>query len=380
MIFPVGDTPNPRGFRPWVNYALIAVNVLVFLAITLPLSFQLPRAKDPALAAYTEFLRQAAPGVPMRALLEHITAYDLFVWKHGFQPGAPSIVDLFSSMFLHSGLLHLAGNMLFLWIYGDNVEHRIGRLPYLVAYLSTGVVSVLAFSAVAWPSLTPLIGASGAISGVLGMYFVLFPRNKVKTFVFLFPFVMRTILLPARWVLGVYLVIDNLLPFLLGSGGNVAHGAHIGGFLAGLAVGWVGEQAGWRPPWADQRVLGGHEDDMGEALRVCVARGDRDASLALLGRGGREALGALDVSETIRLAGWLIDEGHSGAAHAVLIRASHRAATKPEQARLRLALALLLLRQGQPASAWSHLHRALELDPDPETEAMAREALHRLGG
>ena len=91
-------------------------------------------------------------------------------------------------------------------------------------------------------------------------------------------------------------------------------------------------------------------------------------------------MASLDASETIRLAGWLIDEGHSGAAHAILLRGSHRAESKPEQARLRLALALLLLRQGQPASAWSHLHRALELNPDPETEAMAREALHRLGG
>ena len=98
----------------------------------------------------------------------------------------------------------------------------------------------------------PMVGASGAISGVLGLYFLLFPRNKVKVFVALFPFFMNVVLLPARLVLGIYILFDNLLPFLVGAQSGVAYGAHIGGFVAGLALAWVGEQVAWHWPWRDR--------------------------------------------------------------------------------------------------------------------------------
>jgi membrane associated rhomboid family serine protease len=141
-------------------------------------------------------------------------------------------------MFLHGGWMHLAGNMLFLYIFGNNVEARLGSVPYLLVYLLTGVTATLFFAAFAPGSQIPLVGASGAISGVLGCYFLWFPRNRVKTFIFLFPFLMTTVLLPARLVLGVYLILDNLLPFIIngGAGAGVAHGAHIGGFLGGLGL------------------------------------------------------------------------------------------------------------------------------------------------
>lgn len=238
MFLPVGDTPNPRG-TPYVNYLLIAVNIAVFLFVSLPLTLRRPDLSDPLLPEYLRAL--GIQGVlSAREILQQMSAYDLFVFRHGFRPAEPSLFSLFGAMFLHGGWLHLAGNMLFLWIYGDNVEHRFGRLGYLLAYLGTGVAATLFFALFVPGSQIPLVGASGAISGVLGCYFLWFRRNQVKIFIFLFPFIMTTVLFPARLVLGIYLLLDNLLPFLLdhGGGGGVAHGAHIGGFVAGLGLAW----------------------------------------------------------------------------------------------------------------------------------------------
>lgn len=242
MLLPVGDTPNPRG-RSYVNISLIALNLAVFGLVTLPQSVLPPDLNDPLLLEYLRAIG-AQGGVPVRSILEHVSAYDLLVFRYGYRPGDPSLLTLFSAMFLHGGWMHLAGNMLFLYIYGDNVEHRLGRLNYLLVYLGTGIAATLFFAVFVPGSQVPLIGASGAISGVLGCYFIWFPRNKVKIFVFLFPFLMNTVLVPARWVLGFYLLIDNLIPFLLngGAGSGVAHGAHLGGFFAGAALAWGGDR------------------------------------------------------------------------------------------------------------------------------------------
>jgi membrane associated rhomboid family serine protease len=236
MFLPIGDTPNPRGV-PYVNYLLIGVNVAVFLLISLPLTFTRPDLNDPLLF---EFLRSvgARGTVPAEAILQQLSAYDLFIFRYGYRPSDPSLTTLFTAMFLHGGWLHLVGNMLFLWIYGDNVENRLGRLGYLLAYLGSGVAATLFFAIFVPGSDVPMVGASGAISGVLGFYYLWFPRNQVKVFIFLFPFIMNTFLLPARLVLGLYLLVDNLIPFLVngGTATGVAHGAHIGGFVAGLAL------------------------------------------------------------------------------------------------------------------------------------------------
>lgn len=242
MLLPVGDTPNPRG-RAYVNYCLIALNLAVFGLVTLPQSLAPPDLNDPLLLDYLRAIG-AQGGVPVRSILEHVSAYDLLVFRYGFRPGDPSLLTLFSAMFLHAGWMHLAGNMLFLYIYGDNVEHRLGRRNYLLVYLGTGIAATLFFAIFVPGSQVPLIGASGAISGVLGCYFIWFPRNKIKVFVFLFPIFMNTVLVPARWVLGFYLLVDNLIPFLINGGGGsgVAHGAHLGGFFAGAALAWGGDR------------------------------------------------------------------------------------------------------------------------------------------
>jgi len=236
MFLPIGDVPNPKS-NPYVNWLLIGINLAVFVIVTIPLSAARPALDDPVLLDYLNAVG-AHGDWPVQLIYQHVSAYDLVVFKYGFRPAEFSPVTMFTAMFMHAGWMHLAGNMLFLWIYGDNVEHRLGHVGYLVAYLAAGLAATLFFTLFVPDSQVPMLGASGAISGVLGFYFLWFPRNRIKVFVFLFPLIMTTLLIPSRIVLGVYLVIDNLLPFMTTSaqGSGVAYGAHIGGFLAGLGL------------------------------------------------------------------------------------------------------------------------------------------------
>ena len=205
MILPLGDEPNPRSL-PVVTYALMLINCAAYLFVSLPLSFVGPEPGDPVVLEYLGAIEEsmARPLSPrgVSAIVQGLRQYDLFVFEWGFRPAAPQALNLLTAMFLHAGFLHLAGNMLFLWIYGDNVEYRLGRMRYLAAYLGTGVAATLFHLVLAGSSPLPLLGASGAISGVLGIYFVWFPRNRVRLWVMLFPFFMHVIKAPARWVLG----------------------------------------------------------------------------------------------------------------------------------------------------------------------------------
>jgi membrane associated rhomboid family serine protease len=236
MFLPVGDKPNPDNYTPWVNYGLIAVNVLIFGIVSVPLTMQGSDLSDPSLRPWIDSILQGNQ-VSVAALQAQLSAYDVFVAQHGYTPGTPEILDIFASLFLHANIMHLAGNMLFLWIYGDNVEHRLGRGLYLLTYLFSGVAAALFFGAMDSQSMTPLIGASGAISGVLGLYFFLFPANEVKVLIILFPVFFKAVFFKARWVLIFYVVVDNLFPMALGGESSTAYGAHIGGFFFGLAAG-----------------------------------------------------------------------------------------------------------------------------------------------
>ena len=116
MVFPLSDSPNPRGV-PIVTYAIIAANCAVYLIVSLPMSTRTPDPADPALREYVQVLRETLPPrVPIQAALREISAYDVYVYEHGYKPGAPELSDLLVSVFLHGGLMHLFGNMLFLWI------------------------------------------------------------------------------------------------------------------------------------------------------------------------------------------------------------------------------------------------------------------------
>jgi membrane associated rhomboid family serine protease len=213
-VFPIGDEHNGRILTPVVNYALIALNVLVFLY---------------------EFL------LPERELQE-------FIFRWGAIPASVSegqdLVGLLTSQFLHGSWLHLGGNMLYLWVFGDNVEDAMGHARYLLFYLLTGVAAGLAQVAVEPSSGIPLVGASGAISGVLGAYILLFPRGRIRSLVVL-GFFVTVVLIPAWIQLGIYILLQFFSGFAsLGvrtdeTGGGVAYWAHIGGFLAGALLVWI---------------------------------------------------------------------------------------------------------------------------------------------
>lgn len=143
-------------------------------------------------------------------------------------------LTLFSSMFLHGGWMHLLGNMLFLWIFGNNVEESMGHVRFVVFYLLCGVVAALSQAYGNPESTIPMVGASGAISGVLGAYLLLYPHARILTLIVL-GFFIRTIYLPAMVVLGLWFVLQLVNSWLSsGAQGGVAWGAHIGGFVAGM--------------------------------------------------------------------------------------------------------------------------------------------------
>ncbi|MBM4354705.1 MAG: rhomboid family intramembrane serine protease [Deltaproteobacteria bacterium] len=393
MFLPLGDTPNPRNFTPWVNWMLIAANVAVYLMYSMPMSGQPVDFSDPLVL---EYLRAIFPGTPAgllpREVLSNLSAYDLFVFQHGYKSAAPQFVDLIYSMFLHGGFLHLAGNMLFLWIFGDNVEHRFGRLAYLMLYLGTGIAATVAFAFLSEPSMVPLVGASGAISGVLGLYYLLFPRNQVRVFVVLFPFFFNTVLLPCRWVLGFYVLVDNLLPFLIGAESSVAYGAHLGGFAAGLLVAWVVErsgfrlgtgavsqggeaQAGFRGTVPGSSRFGASGSGAVDGLRDAVSRKDAPAAFALLRSLSRADMVRLKPEECVELADALDRSGQKGAAMNLLRTCLSVHAESGNLARVYLALGQQRLAQGQVAAAYQHLQSVFDYNPSREVAEQAREAL-----
>ena len=241
-MLPIGDEPNSRQF-PIINYLLIVINALIFIFITLPLFHKGIDFSDPLIQQAFDALREANPDVSVTDLRiyfqRQVDPYVLFIREYGFIAQEPRLLTLFSAMFLHSGWAHFAGNMLILWIYGDNVEARLGHLRYLFAYLAMGILATLTFGAIerlSGAAPVPMVGASGAISGVLGYYFLMFPRNRVKVLLFFFPIIMDIVRLPARLVIGFYIIADNLVPMLFGSESNVAYGAHLGGIASGILL------------------------------------------------------------------------------------------------------------------------------------------------
>jgi membrane associated rhomboid family serine protease len=209
-MIPLRDL-NPRRRFPLVTIGLIALNVVVFIY-----EFFLPG--EEALNLFTSNW-----GLVPAQLLQ-------------LQPRA--ILSVFTSMFLHSGFVHLAGNMLYLWIFGDNVESAMGSFRFTIFYLLCGIGAALGQVVVDPSSIVPMIGASGAISGVLGAYLLLYPRVQVETLIFI-GFFVRLIKIPALVVLGSWILLQ-LLSGIMSLGaeatGGVAFFAHIGGFLTGLAL------------------------------------------------------------------------------------------------------------------------------------------------
>lgn len=384
MFLPLGDEPNPRGV-PVVTYGLIAVNVAVYLFIALPLSTLAPDLNDQALTHYIAILSEQFSGqLSESELLRQVSAYDLVVFSYGFRPAQPDLGALLTSMFLHSGLMHLIGNMLFLWIYGDNVEHRLGSLRFLWAYLLMGVVATLFHMTFDARSELPLVGASGAISGVLGFYFIWFPRNRVRLWIVLFPFFMRVVHWPARMVLGIYLFWDNVMPFLITrgmGGGGIAYGAHIGGFLGGLGWAW----------WADRRRVdsgfGGHQDaedhtvssPTEEVARLLEQGKFWDVTPAYFRLTADQSKYLLTPDHSIALADWLAKHDRAEEALVVYQRHVRDYPVGPLAAEAHLGAGLVQLNAlEQPTAAYQHLVEVFDLNPGPDTANCARQALAKI--
>lgn len=219
-MLPISDDPGPRRRFPIVNYALIAINILVFV-------YEVIQPNQCFELAYST--------IP--AGIVHNQAYAIQGCAIG-QP-TPVYLTLLTSMFLHANLLHIGGNMLYLFIFGDNVEDRLGHIPYLIFYLFCGIVASVAQIVVGPDSLVPNLGASGAIAGVLGAYLVFYPGSRVRTIIFLGIFFTMA-RLPALIVIGLWIALQFVsgLQSLSTSAqaGGVAYFAHIGGFIAGALI------------------------------------------------------------------------------------------------------------------------------------------------
>lgn len=386
MFLPFGDTPNPPT-TPYVNYFFIAANISVFIFFTLPLSLSRPDLGNPLLLDYLQIMT-ARSNLSPEQLLQNVTAYDLFIFRYGFRPASASIATLFTSMFLHGGWLHLAGNMLFLWIFGDNVEHRLGKLGYLLAYLLAGIAATLFFALFVPGSQIPLVGASGAISGVLGFYFLWFPRNKVKTFVFLFPLIMNTFYLPARLVLGFYLVVDNVIPFLInaGQGAGVAHGAHIGGFGAGILLAFGVDR--WRLAshglrgYLSPGKASAKGKETAEVDRIIELLGEKQLSRAselYLNVSEPQARLAVPDEGVLTIADFLLNQGRHLQALSLFRRFIAERPASPEIGRAYLGAGFASLRQPRgETSAQQYFLAAIDTSNDEATTSMARDSLRRL--
>lgn len=233
MIFPIGDDNTDRTTVPIVNYILIAINVLVFVFL------QGLGTNEQFTYAFSTVPEEIRTGVDVARPVPIEVGDQRGVINLQPTPGSVYLT-LLTSMFMHGSLMHLFGNMLFLWIFGDNLEHGLGRARYLIFYLVTGLIASLAHVISTFVfgdnPFIPSLGASGAISGVLGGYLVLYPRRNVRVIM------LRMITtVPAIVAIGLWFVFQLISAFgVIGAGpqssGGVAFMAHIGGFVAGVAL------------------------------------------------------------------------------------------------------------------------------------------------
>jgi len=225
-MFPIGDDNTDRTITPIVNYIFIGINILVFVLL------QGLGSYDAFSYAYSLVPKEITTGIDISGIQVVRDSFGNTGEVQHFPTPLPVYFNFLSSMFMHGDIMHIFGNMLFLWIFGDNLENLLGHIRFAAFYIVCGIAAALAQIVMDSDSIIPMLGASGAISGVLGGYILLFPQRQVRALIFNF---LTTV--PAFVAIGIWIAYQLIVGYLTPAGtGGVAYAAHIGGFIAGVAL------------------------------------------------------------------------------------------------------------------------------------------------
>ena len=226
-MFPIGDDNSEITITPFVNYIFIGINILVFVLL------QGLGGNEAFSYAFSLVPREVTEGIDVAGFIPIVAEGGRVVGQiQHYDTPLPVYFNFLSSMFMHGDIMHIFGNMLFLWIFGDNLENLLGHIRFAAFYIVCGFAAAFAQIVMDSDSIIPMLGASGAISGVLGGYILLFPQRQVRAIIFNF---MTTV--PAFVAIGIWIVYQLIVGYLTPAGsGGVAYAAHIGGFIAGLAL------------------------------------------------------------------------------------------------------------------------------------------------
>ncbi len=225
-MFPIGDDNSEVKIIPIVNYTIIGINIIVFVLL------QQLGSNDAFSYAFSLVPKEITSGIDITGLQIIRDSFGNTGEIQHYPTPLPVYFNFISSMFMHGGIAHIFGNMLFLWIFGDNLENLLGHIRYAAFYLVCGIAAATAQIVMDTDSIVPMLGASGAISGVLGGYVLLFPQRRVRAIIFNF---LTTV--PAFVAIGIWIGYQLLLGYLTpAGGGGVAYAAHIGGFIAGVVL------------------------------------------------------------------------------------------------------------------------------------------------
>ena len=225
-MFPIGDDNTDRTITPFVNYIFIGINILVFVLL------QGLGGNDAFSYAFSLVPKEVTEGIDLTGVQIIRDSLGNSGQVQHYDTPLPVYFNFLSSMFMHGDIMHIFGNMLFLWIFGDNLENLLGHIRFAAFYIVCGLAAAVAQIIMDTDSIIPMLGASGAISGVLGGYVLLFPQRQVRAVIFHF---LTTV--PAFVAIGIWIVYQLIVGYLTPAGtGGVAYAAHIGGFIAGIAL------------------------------------------------------------------------------------------------------------------------------------------------
>jgi len=225
-VFPIGDDNSDRTITPYVNYIFIGLNILVFALL------QGLGSNEAFSYAFSLVPKEITTGLDIMGVQVVRDSMGNTGEVQHYATPLPVYFNFLSSMFMHGGIAHIFGNMLFLWVFGDNLENLLGHIRFAAFYILCGLAAAFAQIVMDSGSVIPMLGASGAISGVLGGYVLLFPQRQVRALIFNF---LTTV--PAFVAIGIWVLYQLILGYMTPPGtGGVAYAAHIGGFVAGIVL------------------------------------------------------------------------------------------------------------------------------------------------